>query len=170
MYVAQLHLAFHHVGDSGFKIAMVGDLKYSRTVHSLSRALIHYKDIVLYLISPRTLQLPKNITSLLRQSNTTIVYADCVKEILPYIDILYMTRLQKERFQKNEAERYNFVLTYDLLRKYAKCNLAVMHPLPRGTELCTSVDNTNYASYFKQAQNGVFVRQALLYHILTPAT
>ena len=152
---------------SGLNIAMVGDLKYGRTVHSLSKALMHYENIVLYLIAPTSLQLPENISSLLHQSNITVVYAESIKEVLPHIDILYMTRLQKERFQEYEAQQYNYLLTYDLLRKYANPNLAVMHPLPRGTEICTSVDNTNYACYFKQAQNGVFVRQALLHQILT---
>ena len=150
----------------GLNIAMVGDLKYGRTVHSLARALMHYKNITLYLIAPMDLQLPESIVALLQQNNVKVHYTESIKEVLPYIDVLYMTRLQKERFQEHEVHECHYLLTCDLLKQYAKQNLAVMHPLPRLTEICPSVDNTHYAWYFKQANNGVFMRQALLYQIL----
>lgn len=151
----------------GLNIAMVGDLKYGRTVHSLSRALMHYKNITLYLVAPEGLQMPDNIVKQLRQNNIEFHCAESVTDILSCVDVLYMTRLQKERFKENEAHDFRYLLTRNILEQHARKDLMVMHPLPRLAEICPSVDCTPYAWYFKQAKNGVFMRQALLHEILS---
>ena len=151
----------------GLHIALLGDLKYSRTVHSLVKALIHYRNINIYLVAPSALQLPENIVTLLIQNNVYTHYSESITELLKYIDVLYVTRLQTERFKKNEVHKCHYLLTHDLLRQYAKKSLAVMHPLPRSSEICPSIDKTPYAWYFKQVKNGVFMRQALLYLMMT---
>ena len=150
----------------GIKIAMVGDLRYGRTVHSLSYALMNYKDITIYYVSPQSLQIPHEITQKLQENNITFHCVEELEEVIAHVDVLYMTRLQKERFGANEThEMVGYSLTADMLKEQAHNDLIVMHPLPRVQEICHSVDATKYAWYFQQAKNGVFMRQAILYQL-----
>ncbi|WP_119343245.1 aspartate carbamoyltransferase [Facilibium subflavum] len=149
----------------GLKIAMVGDLKYGRTVHSLSYALTQYNDITIYYVAPDQLQIPPDIIDQLKQKNIQINFEQSLEAALPFVDVCYMTRLQKERFT-DEIHDFGYVLTKALLMRYAQKHLIVMHPLPRVGEICESVDQTEHAWYFKQAKNGVYMRQALLYSLL----
>ncbi|HSW86404.1 MAG TPA: aspartate carbamoyltransferase [Rhabdochlamydiaceae bacterium] len=143
-------------------IAMVGDLKYGRTPHSLALACALF-DARLYFISPEQLTVPDYILHELRKKGVKFSFHHSIEEVIPKIDILYMTRIQKERFEEGEYERIKdqFVLKEPML-KNAKQNLKIFHPLPRINEIETAVDETPYAYYFQQAANGIYVRQAVL--------
>ncbi|MEK7643676.1 MAG: aspartate carbamoyltransferase, partial [Patescibacteria group bacterium] len=144
-------------------ITMVGDLKYGRTVHSLAQALIHFKP-KFYFVAPEFLQMPDYILAELKSAGIAFQKKNTIKEVIAQSDILYMTRIQKERFSDiSEYEKVKdvYVLGNDLLAK-AKPNLRVLHPLPRVNEIATEVDATPHAYYFQQAENGLYVRQALL--------
>ncbi len=144
-------------------IAIIGDLKYGRTVHSLVQALIHF-NATLYFISPDELKMPKYICDELKQNNIKYSEHDNILEIIDKVDIGYVTRIQQERFADQiEYERVKniFVLNSKMLEN-VKNNLRILHPLPRVNEISIDVDNTKYAYYFQQAQNGLYVRQALL--------
>lgn len=147
---------------NGLNIALVGDLKYSRTIHSLAEICTFY-DVRLFLVAPETLTLPEHVCDYLKNKGIRFSFHNNVEEIIPKIDILYMQRIQQERFDKAEYEliKNKFILTAQLLQK-AKPNLKVLHPLPRVTEIDISVDKTPFAYYFEQAANGVYVREALL--------
>ncbi|MFZ9035225.1 MAG: aspartate carbamoyltransferase [Francisellaceae bacterium] len=153
----------------GLKIAMVGDLKYGRTVHSLSLALKNYRDITLYFVAPDWLQMPASILQQLAQANIHFCQLESMEEILSIADVLYMTRLQKERLSADEQGKMDYILTAEMLARHKNDELIVMHPLPRVDEIAISVDKTPHAWYFKQAKNGVFVRQAILDLILNKA-
>ena len=144
-------------------IAFVGDLKYGRTVHSLAEALVHF-NTRLYFVSPSMLEMPENVCELLRSRGIKFSFHQYLEEILPKVDITYMTRIQEERFsQKLEFEevRNPFRLSLKHLKR-AKPNMKVFHPLPRVNEIDSLVDDTPHAYYFQQAQNGLFTRQAIL--------
>lgn len=144
-------------------IGMVGDLKYGRTVHSLAQALTHF-NARLYFISPTTLEMPKEICNELREKGIKFSFHKTFDEIMYKLDILYMTRIQEERFSHTfeyEQIKNAFVLKKQHL-KNVKPNLKILHPLPRVNEIDTEVDHTPYAYYFKQAENGLYTRQALL--------
>lgn len=145
----------------GLHIALVGDLKYGRTIHSLTEICMLY-DIRLYLVSPEGLSLPDSICDHLKKRGIKFTFHHSLEEIIPKVDILYMTRLQKERLDDSDYQllKNKYILTPDLL-KQAKSNLKILHPLPRVDEIDIAVDKTPYALYFNQAANGVFVRQAL---------
>ncbi len=147
------------------KIGFVGDLKYGRTVHSLIYALKHF-DPHFYFISPPSLKVPQYIKDEL--SNSSFQELSRVEEIIPELDILYLTRIQKERFaDPEEYEKVaNFYVIGKKLLKNAKSNLRILHPLPRLQELPREIDETKYAYYFQQAENGIYVREAILYLIL----
>lgn len=155
IYETQGHL-------DNIKIAFVGDLKYGRTVHSLSEALCHY-NAEIYLMSPESLAMPEYILDEYRNHNIKFHVCTRFDEIVPNVDILYMTRVQKERFDETEYShiRSKYILTPEEL-KGAQSNLKVLHPLPRIDEITTDVDKTPYAYYFQQAKNGVYAREALL--------
>lgn len=147
----------------GLKIAFVGDLKHSRTIHSLALAAAHYK-LRMYFVSPESLMLPEQICHDLRIQGVQYSFHLSLEELLPKLDILYMTRIQKERFQNAkhyEETKNSYILHSDML-KNVKPNFKVFSPLPRVHEIATDVDATPYAYYFQQAANGIFVRQALL--------
>lgn len=150
----------------GLHIAMVGDLKYSRTVHSLAQACTCF-GARFYFVTNDALSLPDSIAQYLRYHGAMFTFHERLEEILPKVDIVYMTRLQKERFDEAEYRsiRNQFFLHADQLRK-AKNNLRILSPLPRLQELDPSVDASPHAYYFQQAANGVYVRQALLHLIL----
>lgn len=147
----------------GLHIALVGDLKYGRTTHSLAQALTHF-NARLYFVAPDNLQMPGYICDELKNNNIKFSIHQKMEEVINKVDILYMTRIQGERFaDPMEYERVKnvFVLNAKMLEK-AKPNLKVMHPLPRVNEISTSVDKTPHAYYFEQAENGLYVREALL--------
>lgn len=146
----------------GLSIALVGDLKYGRTVHSLAQAMGHFKPRF-YFVAPEALAMPAYIEDSLRQADIQFEYVDNLEAVVPLVDILYMTRVQKERFDPTEYMHLasQFVLRPDML-KSAKPTMRVMHPLPRVDEIHPAVDKTHHAYYFQQAENGVYARQALL--------
>lgn len=146
----------------GLSIALVGDLKYGRTIHSFVQACMLF-DVRLYLVAPETLSLPESLCDLLRKQGVRFSFHQTMEEVIPKVDILYLTRLQQERFSGGEdMQRHKaFVLNAAMLSQ-ARPHLKILHPLPRLEELDTSVDATPYAHYFVQAKNGVYVRQALL--------
>lgn len=147
----------------GLRVALVGDLKYGRTTHSLAQALTHF-NARLHFVAPESLQMPEYIREELKQNKIKFSLHKKIEEVINKVDILYMTRIQEERFaDPMEYERVKnvYVLDAKMLAK-AKTNLKIMHPLPRVNEIATDVDKTKYAYYFEQAENGLYVRQALL--------
>jgi aspartate carbamoyltransferase catalytic subunit len=150
------------------KIAMVGDLRFGRTVHSLSYLLGLYKNIRFTLIAPKELTMPEKVTSFLKEKNISYTEHDDIAAGLD-CDIMYMTRVQQERFtDKSEYERLK--LKYILTASHLKGkNVKIMHPLPRVGEIATDVDELPNAVYFRQAGNGVPVRMALLAMLLKKA-
>ena len=144
-------------------IAMVGDLKYGRTVHSLALSLIPF-NVRLYFAAPEALEMPKTLCKELREKGVKFSFHSNFEEILPKLDILYMTRIQHERFNFEIPEN-KFILTKRHLNN-VKDNFKIMHPLPRNNEIAFDIDKTPYANYFKQAENALYTRQALLKLVL----
>jgi len=148
-------------------IAMVGDLKYGRTVHSLAMALAKFK-CRLSFVSPPQLRMPQQYLGALREQGVAYTEVNRIEEVIRDVDILYMTRIQRERFP--DVDEYNKVKDAYLLHKgmleNVRGNLRILHPLPRVNEISTDVDDTPYAHYFEQAANGIPVRQALLALVL----
>lgn len=145
---------------NGLSIAFAGDLKYGRTVHSLALACSLFK-MRLYFISPQHLSMPEDIFHELRRNQVKYSFHQSIKDVIGKLDVLYMTRLQKERHGTDAVEVKNYCLNTSHLSK-AKANLRVLHPLPRVDEIDVDVDSTKHAYYFEQAENGLYVRQALL--------
>jgi aspartate carbamoyltransferase catalytic subunit len=143
-------------------IALVGDLKYGRTIHSFIQACALFS-VRLFLVAPEVLTLPTYLCDILKKHSVRFSFHQSIEEIVPKVDILYMTRIQQERFSNAEYQplKNQFILTPDTLKK-AKSNLKILHPLPRVNEITPDIDKTPYAHYFAQAANGVCVRQALL--------
>jgi len=146
----------------GIKIALVGDLKYGRTVHSLALALNKFKNCELFFVAPEQLAMPIEIKEKL--TNTKVVETEKIEDVVSKVDIIYSTRIQKERFA-DELE-YNkvkdaYIITKETI-KNAKSSMRIMHPLPRVNELSEQIDHTKHALYFKQAGNGIPVREAIL--------
>lgn len=153
---------------NNINIAMVGDLKYGRTVHSLTQALAKFEGNRFYFIAPEALAMPTYILKMLEEKGIEYSLHGSIEEVVPDLDILYMTRVQKERLDPSEYAnvKAQFVLRAADLAG-ARDNLKVLHPLPRIDEITTDVDTTPYAYYFQQAGNGIFARQALLALVLT---
>ncbi len=155
-----------------FTIGLCGDLKFGRTVHSLIKALSRYENIKYILISPKELKLPDYIiTEVFEKNNIEYREVTTMEEVMDELDIIYMTRVQKERFF-NEADyvrlKDTFILDESKL-KTAKKDLAIMHPLPRVNEISTKVDEDPRACYFRQAENGKYVRMSLMIKLLNEA-
>src|SRR2546427_783445 len=151
----------------GANVVLVGDLKYGRTVHSLAYALAELGSHLTF-VSPPTLEMPTEILEHVKERGLSFRVAHGLEEVVRDADVLYVTRIQKERFpdpQEYEKVAGSYRIEMDLLRD-AKRGLIVMHPLPRVTEIAPDVDRTKHAVYFKQAFNGVPVRMALLDLIL----
>lgn len=150
------------------KIAMCGDLKYGRTVHSLAQALKNF-DCEFAFISPPSLAMPSYITEEFDEYDTKWHICPTLEEAIEWADILYMTRVQRERFDAEEFAKIQgkFNLCAAMLAT-AKPNLRVLHPLPRVDEIHPDVDNTSHAYYFEQAKNGVYARMAMLSLVLNP--
>ncbi|EKN6203293.1 aspartate carbamoyltransferase [Yersinia enterocolitica] len=148
-------------------IAMVGDLKYGRTVHSLTQALAKFNGNRFFFIAPDALAMPAYLLEMLKEKGIEYSLHESIEEVVPELDILYMTRVQKERLDPSEYAnvKAQFVLRAADLNG-AQDNLKVLHPLPRIDEITTDVDKTPYAYYFQQAGNGIFARQALLALVL----
>lgn len=150
-------------------VGLCGDLKFGRTVHSLIHALSRYTGIHFVLISPEELSLPSYIIhDVLEKKGMSYEETQDLEAVMPKLDILYMTRVQRERLF-NEADyirlKDSYILTLDKL-KDAKEDLCILHPLPRVNEIATSVDNDSRACYFKQAHNGKYIRMALILKLL----
>lgn len=151
----------------GLTVAMVGDLKYGRTVHSLSQALSHF-DVEMMFVSPKELKMPETITFPLHEKGAHYKETEDFHDAIKWADVIYMTRIQQERFtDKKEYERLKniYILTKELVeRKNPKA--VILHPFPRVGEIKEDVDEIPGAAYFRQAQNGVAVRMALLTLVL----
>ena len=150
-------------------IGLCGDLKFGRTVHSLITAMSRYKNIKFILISPDELKLPEYVKKeVLEKNNIEYIETNSLEEYMSELDILYMTRVQKERFFNEEDYvrlKDYYILTKDKLVS-AKDDLCILHPLPRVNEISTDVDSDPRACYFKQANNGVYIRMALILKLL----
>jgi aspartate carbamoyltransferase catalytic subunit len=148
-------------------IAMVGDLKYGRTVHSLVQALSLF-DATFHFVSPDSLKMPSSVKAWIKKANLSYNQYTDMMDVMPLADILYMTRIQGERFPdplEYEKVKNSYILANSML-KGTKDNMRVLHPLPRVNEIKEDVDNNPKAYYFQQAKNGVYVRQALIAAIL----
>ena len=154
----------------GLKIAMVGDLRYGRTVHSLTRLLIQY-DVSLRFVSPEILRLPLTIMNQVIDAGLNVRETHDVAEVIENADVLYVTRVQKERFTdlaQYEEVRDQYEITPELMQR-AKETMIVMHPLPRVGEIHYAVDDDPRAAYFRQVRNGLYIRMALLAAVLGQA-
>lgn len=151
-------------------VGLQGDLRYGRTVHSLADALTKYNNIRLHTIAPEGLDLPNHLKQDLTDAGMEIIVHESIEEALPELDVLYVTRLQRERFP-DPAAFANFAATYrvtpDLLER-AKPSMIVLHPLPRVDEIDPAVDSLPCAKYFQQAHYGVPVRMAMLHEVMSP--
>lgn len=153
---------------SGFKIGLCGDLKFGRTVHSLINALVRYEGISFVFISPPELKVPDYIIDMLKEKN--IPYTEVIKleEVIADLDMLYMTRVQKERFFNEEDYvrlKDFYILTKEKMSMASK-DMLVLHPLPRVNEISVEVDDDPRACYFKQVKYGMYVRMALIMTLL----
>ncbi|MCR5003846.1 MAG: aspartate carbamoyltransferase [Bacteroidales bacterium] len=149
------------------KINMVGDLKYGRTIHSLVEAMYYFNPTFIF-TAPEELQIPKKYLDFLDSKGVKYEFAEKIEDHLDDCDILYMTRVQQERF--SDIDEYNKVkdfykLTADMLQN-VKPTMKIMHPLPRIGEIALDVDDTPYAYYFQQAGNGMYVRMAIISYLL----
>ena len=151
----------------GLKIALVGDLKYGRTVHSMVEAMSNF-NTEFHLVSPAELKLPSTVKRFIKGANLEYYQYTELEDVMGFADIIYMTRIQRERFSEPmeyEKVKNSYVLTENMLHG-SKEHMRVLHPLPRVNEISEDVDHSPKAYYFQQALNGVYVRQALLTSIL----
>ena len=153
-------------------VGLCGDLKFGRTVHSLINALTRYSNIKFVLISPEELKLPSYVKKdVLQKKNIPYEQTTDLEAAMPNLDILYMTRVQRERFFNEEDYlrlKDSYILTPDKL-KNAKADLSILHPLPRVNEISVAIDNDPRACYFKQVLNGKYMRMALILKLLKEA-
>ena len=154
---------------NGFTIGFCGDLKFGRTVHSLVAAMSRYTGVRFVFVSPEELKLPRYVKEqYVKSKNIPYTQSTCLEEVMPELDILYMTRVQKERFFNEEDYlrlKDSYILTPEKLEN-AKEDLRILHPLPRVNEISVAVDEDPRACYFKQAQNGRYIRMALIMKLL----
>lgn len=150
-------------------VGFCGDLKFGRTVHSLIAALSRYSGVKFVLISPEELKLPSYVKEThIKSKGIPYTQTTSLEEVMPELDVLYMTRVQRERFFNEEDYlrlKDSYILTPEKL-KTAKSDMIILHPLPRVNEISTAVDNDPRACYFKQAKNGKFIRMALILKLL----
>lgn len=148
-------------------IGIVGDLKYGRTAHSLARVAIHF-NFRLYFVSPSILEMPKEICNFLKEKGIKFSFHQSIEEIIQKIDILYMTRIQEERFHDRldyQKLKNSYILNLSHINN-VKNSMKILHPLPRNNEIDRAIDRTDHAYYFQQAENALFLRQALLSMLL----
>ncbi|MBQ3053761.1 MAG: aspartate carbamoyltransferase [Clostridia bacterium] len=154
---------------NGLKIGLCGDLKFGRTVHSLAAAMSRYEGTELVLISPDELKLPSYVkNSYIKPNNIKYTQTTNLDEVMGELDVLYMTRVQRERFFNEEDYlrlKDSYILTAEKMRN-AKADMTVMHPLPRVNEISTEIDKDKRAAYFRQARNGKYIRMALILKLL----
>jgi len=152
----------------GLRIALVGDLRYGRTVHSLARLLTRFDDVELVFVSPPQLAMPKSVTDVLDARGLRWSTADSLVDALRTADVAYVTRLQAERFDDPaQAARFigSYVVNRALLEEAGRTDITLLHPLPRLHDLSTDVDDLPGAAFFRQAHNGVPIRMALFCEI-----
>lgn len=152
----------------GLSIALIGDLKHGRTVHSLARLLRHYPGVRLTLIAPEMLPMPDELVDDLRESGIEVRTAESIEEVVRDIDVWYVTRVQKERFADEASYKSvqgSYSVTAETVSRMRE-KAIVMHPLPRVGEISEEVDNLPQAVYFEQAVNGMYVRMAILAGVL----
>lgn len=151
-----------------FTIGLCGDLKFGRTVHSLINALMRYEGINFVFISPPELKVPSYIKDNLKKNNIPYKQVISLDEVMPELDFLYMTRVQRERFFNEEdyVRLKDFYILDKAKMEKAKEDMLVLHPLPRVNEISVEVDDDPRAAYFKQVQYGVYVRMALILTLL----
>lgn len=152
----------------GFTIGLCGDLKFGRTVHSLINALVRYPNTRFVFISPNELKVPDYITEMLKEKNIPYEEVIRLEDVIGNLDLLYMTRVQKERFFNEEdyVRLKDFYILNKEKLEMASSDMLILHPLPRVNEISVEVDNDPRAVYFKQAQYGVYVRMALILTLL----
>ncbi len=153
---------------NNLSIAFVGDLKYGRTVHSLVKALTHFNPTI-YFVAPKILQMPSYLIDDLDKNNIKYEILEDFRDCLDKIDVFYMTRIQKERFPDIEDyEKVKGVYVINKKNILGKCkeDMIILHPLPRVDEISTDLDDTKHALYFKQAKNGIPIRQAMMMKVL----
>lgn len=151
----------------GLRVAMVGDLKYGRTVHSLTKLLVNY-DVEFAFVSPEILAMPDDVLKVVEAHGHKTKITDDIHDVIDAADVLYVTRVQKERFTdlaEYDRVRDQYVVDEDLMQK-AKQEMIVMHPLPRVNEISYGVDDDPRAAYFRQMRNGMYIRMALLAAVL----
>ena len=151
-----------------FTIGLCGDLKFGRTVHSLIDALVRYENINFIFISPEELRVPDYIIEMLKAKGISYEEVIRLEDVMPQLDMLYMTRVQKERFFNEEdyIRLKDFYVLNTAKMELAKDDMLVLHPLPRVNEISVEIDSDPRAAYFKQAQYGVYVRMALILTLL----
>lgn len=168
--LADLLTIYREKGKLGdITIGLCGDLKFGRTVHSLIKAMCRYKNVKFVLIAPKELQVPDYIISdVLIPSGAEYIQVESLEDVMPTLDVLYMTRIQRERFfSEEEYLKHKDAYILDLKKlDNAKKNLTIMHPLPRVNEISTDVDDDPRAKYFEQALNGKYIRMALIMTLL----
>ena len=153
---------------NNLSVAFVGDLKYGRTVHSLVKALTHFNPTI-YFVAPKILQMPSYLIDDLDKNNIKYEILEDFRDCLDKIDVFYMTRIQKERFPDIEDyEKVKGVYVINKKNILGKCkeDMIILHPLPRVDEISTDLDETKHALYFKQAKNGIPIRQAMMMKVL----
>jgi aspartate carbamoyltransferase catalytic subunit len=158
-----LYTIRENAGLDDLSVGIMGDLKYGRTVHSLAHALTNF-DVRQHFVSPESLQLPRSVRYDLHEAGAQVREHEDLSAVLPELDVLYVTRIQRERFA-DESEYREVAGEYQIdaaTLADARSDLTVMHPLPRVDEIAPDVDDTDHATYFEQAHNGVPVRMALL--------
>ena len=170
--ISRFFLLLSHRDEIGtvndLTITMVGDLKHGRTVHSLTKLLTLYKNINFRFVSPDNLKMPMEIKEKLQRCGLKFTEFDNIRDAIPDADILYVTRIQKERFDSEmeyEEACQNYVISAQTLYG-AKETMKILHPLPRVFEIAPEIDNDQCAAYFRQAENGLYVRMALLALVL----
>lgn len=160
-----LYRSFENYGGiDGKSIAMVGDLKRGRTVHSLSYLMKNYKRIKLYFVAPRELQMDEELKQYLRENGVSYEECGSLEEVIPEVDAIYMTRIQDEYDQKGESSRIDYS-RFHFRREYLKIlksNAIIMHPLPRREEIPVEVDEDKRAMFWRQVRNGMWARVALI--------
>ncbi|MEO0091861.1 MAG: aspartate carbamoyltransferase [candidate division WOR-3 bacterium] len=165
-----IYTIYKEIGHiDGISIAMVGDLAYSRTVRSLAYLLTKYQDIKMYFVAPDVVQMRDDIKDYLLKHKVFFAEESNLEKVASKVDVIYQTRIQKERFGENiedyEKAKDKYIIDKHILKIMQK-DAIIMHPLPRVTEISPEVDTDRRAAYFRQAQNGLYIRMALLKMIL----
>lgn len=177
LYTIEKELQTRGRGIDGLRIAMIGDLKYGRTVHSLCKLLTLFNDVQVILVSPAELAMPDELVASLAEAGHRLTVTDSLEQSIAHVDIVYSTRIQEERFlERSEADRYRgrFRLNQAIYTQYCEPNTVIMHPLPRDSraeanELDCDLDENPNLAIFRQTDNGLLVRMALFALVLDVA-